>query len=94
MCRRSSKISTHPAGPASAATIPDHPLPADNCHIYGADGLGNNEFAVSELHHLHPAAKAIADEVCRARGSHDRLPGPADEYRRRVSAAIRRCQTR
>ncbi|HEY4309732.1 MAG TPA: nucleoside hydrolase [Pirellulales bacterium] len=46
-----------------APTIPDRPLPADNCHIYGADGLGNNDFAVSELHHLHPAAKVIADEV-------------------------------
>lgn len=46
-----------------AATIPERPLPADNCHIFGADGLGNNEFAVSELHHLHPAAKVISDEV-------------------------------
>jgi inosine-uridine nucleoside N-ribohydrolase len=46
-----------------APTVPDRPLPADNCHIYGADGLGNNDFAVSELHHVHPAAKVIADEV-------------------------------
>jgi len=46
-----------------APVVPDRPLPADNCHIFGADGLGNNDFAVSELHHLHPAAKVIADEV-------------------------------
>ena len=46
-----------------AATVPERPLPADNCHIFGADGLGNNEFAVSELQHLHPAAKVINDEV-------------------------------
>ncbi|HVU87169.1 MAG TPA: nucleoside hydrolase [Pirellulales bacterium] len=46
-----------------APTIPERPLPADNCHIYGADGLGNSDFAVSELHHLHPSAKIIADEI-------------------------------
>jgi len=46
-----------------APTVPDRPLPADNSHIYGADGLGNNDFAVSELHHVHPATKVIADEL-------------------------------
>jgi inosine-uridine nucleoside N-ribohydrolase len=46
-----------------APTLPDRTLPADNCHIYGADGLGNSDFAVSELHHVHPAAKVIADEI-------------------------------
>lgn len=46
-----------------APTIADRPLPADNCHIFGADGLGNNDFAVSELHHLHPAVKIISDEI-------------------------------
>ena len=44
-------------------TVPDRTLPADNCHIYGADGLGNSDFAVSELHHLHPSVKIISDEI-------------------------------
>ncbi|MBI2827332.1 MAG: nucleoside hydrolase [Planctomycetia bacterium] len=46
-----------------SATVPERPLPADNCHLYGADGLGNSDFATSELHHLHTAAKVIGDEI-------------------------------
>lgn len=46
-----------------AATAPDRPLPADNAHIYGADGLGNADFPVSQLHHKHLSVKVIADEL-------------------------------
>lgn len=46
-----------------AATAPDRPLPADNAHLYGADGLGNNNFPVSQLVHKHLSTKVIADEL-------------------------------
>jgi purine nucleosidase len=46
-----------------AAVAPDSPLPADSRHLFGADGLGQNDFAVAQLHHQHPADKVIVDEV-------------------------------
>ncbi len=46
-----------------AAAQPDRELPADCCHLFGADGLGNADFAVSQLHHQHLSDKVIADEV-------------------------------
>ena len=45
------------------ATAPDDGLPLVNRTIYGADGLGNANFQVAELHHRHPAEKVICDEV-------------------------------
>ena len=38
-------------------------LPADSRHIFGADGLGNANFQVAELQHLHASDKVICDEV-------------------------------
>jgi purine nucleosidase len=51
-----------------AASEPEHPLPADTTHLYGADGLGNANFAVAELHNLHSAEKVIADVARAAEG--------------------------
>lgn len=44
-------------------SLPEEGLPANNCHLYGADGLGNTHFQVAELHQRHPAEKVIHDEV-------------------------------
>jgi purine nucleosidase len=41
----------------------DDGLPGDLQHLYGADGLGNANFEVAELHHQHPSDKVICDEV-------------------------------
>jgi len=46
-----------------AASAPDEGLPPPTRNLYGSDGLGNSNFQVAELHHLHPAEKLIADEV-------------------------------
>jgi len=46
-----------------AASQPERDLPADCCHLFGADGLGNADFAVSELHHQHLSEKVIGDEL-------------------------------
>src|SRR6185437_1377335 len=35
----------------------------DSRAIFGADGLGNANFPVAELHHQHPAEKVITDEI-------------------------------
>lgn len=40
-----------------------NPLPADARHIFGNDGLGNNDFPCIEHHQRHPAEKVICDEV-------------------------------
>ena len=37
--------------------------PTDARHIHGADGLGNLNLPVPELHHQHPAEKIIHDEI-------------------------------
>ena len=37
--------------------------PTDARHIHGADGLGNLNLPVPELHHLHRAEKIIHDEI-------------------------------
>jgi purine nucleosidase len=44
-----------------AASEPEHSLPTDTTHLYGADGLGNARFEVAELHNAHPSDKVIAD---------------------------------
>jgi inosine-uridine nucleoside N-ribohydrolase len=45
------------------ASLPDYGLPANRANIFGADGLGNTNFTVAELHHRHPAEKVICDEL-------------------------------
>ena len=37
--------------------------PTDARHIHGADGLGNLNLPVPELHHQHPSEKIIHDEI-------------------------------
>jgi purine nucleosidase len=39
------------------------PLPVDARHIFGNDGLGNNDFPCIEHHQRHPAEKVICDEI-------------------------------
>jgi len=46
-----------------AASPPDHPLPVDGRHLFGADGLGGVVLKVAELRTPHPAEKIICDEV-------------------------------
>jgi inosine-uridine nucleoside N-ribohydrolase len=45
------------------ASSPDDGLPANCAHLFGADGLGNAHYQVSELQHRHPSEKVISDEV-------------------------------
>jgi inosine-uridine nucleoside N-ribohydrolase len=46
-----------------AAVQPERAPLADSRHIFGADGLGNADFPVAELHHQHPSEKVITDEI-------------------------------
>jgi purine nucleosidase len=46
-----------------AATEPERAPAADTRHLFGADGLGNANFQVAELHHQHPSEKVITDEI-------------------------------
>ncbi len=46
-----------------AAAEPDRPPETDARHIFGADGLGNANFLVAELHHLHASEKVLTDEL-------------------------------
>jgi len=46
-----------------AASSPMGGKPVDSRHINGTDGLGNSNFQVAELHHVHPAEKVICDEI-------------------------------
>jgi len=45
------------------ASDPDTPPSTDSRQINGADGLGNANFQVAELHHRHPSEKLIAEVV-------------------------------
>src|ERR1700689_2871691 len=45
------------------ASLPDDGLPANMANLYGADGLGNAQFAVAELVQRHPSEKVICDEI-------------------------------
>jgi purine nucleosidase len=49
-----------------AAVRPERDPLVDSRHVFGADGLGNADFAVAELHHVHPSDKVIADEIRKA----------------------------
>ncbi|HVA48241.1 MAG TPA: nucleoside hydrolase [Pirellulales bacterium] len=46
-----------------AAVRPERDPLVDSRHVFGADGLGNADFAVAELHHVHPSDKVITDEI-------------------------------
>ncbi len=73
-----------------SATEAEHGLPSDNRHIIGADGLGNANFDVVELHHLHPADKVIADEI---RSAPDEVTLVALGPLTNIAAAFRRDPT-
>ncbi len=45
------------------ASEPANSLPVDAKHIFGNDGLGNNDFPFVEHHQRHAAEKVIYDEV-------------------------------
>lgn len=49
-----------------AAVRPERDPLVDSRHVFGADGLGNADFAVAELHHQHPSDKVITDEIRKA----------------------------
>jgi len=51
-----------------AATSADAAPEVDTRNLHGDDGLGNTEFAVSQLHHQHPSEKIICDVVRSAPG--------------------------
>ncbi|HJT32817.1 MAG TPA: nucleoside hydrolase, partial [Pirellulales bacterium] len=46
-----------------AAVQPEYDPRVDSRHVHGADGLGNADFPVAELHHQHPSDKVITDEI-------------------------------
>ncbi len=53
-----------PRYPRLGAASPLEAAPAiDMCYLHGENGLGNEEFAVSQLHHQHPSEKILCDEV-------------------------------
>jgi inosine-uridine nucleoside N-ribohydrolase len=49
-----------------AAVHPERDPLVDSRHVFGADGLGNADFPVAELHHVHPSDKVITDEIRKA----------------------------
>lgn len=49
-----------------AAVRPERDPQVDSRHVFGADGLGNSDFPVAELHHVHPSDKVITDEIRQA----------------------------
>jgi len=46
-----------------AASVTDTAVAIDNRLMHGDDGLGNQGFVVSRLHHQHPSEKVICDTV-------------------------------
>jgi inosine-uridine nucleoside N-ribohydrolase len=52
-----------PRWPRIGAAAPDDTPVVDGRNIHGANGLGDMEFAVAELHHVAPAEKIIADAL-------------------------------
>jgi len=53
-----------PRYPRLGAASPLEAAPAiDMRYLHGENGLGNEEFAVSQLHHQHPSEKILCDEV-------------------------------
>jgi purine nucleosidase len=45
------------------ASLADDGLPANMTSLFGADGLGNAQFSVAELHQRHLSEKVICDEA-------------------------------
>ncbi len=54
--------------PRIGAAPLDNPLPLDELHMNGADGLGATEIPVAGLANLHTAEKVLADEIRSANG--------------------------
>jgi purine nucleosidase len=52
-----------PRLPRLGAAPLDASLAEDGRQLHGADGLGNADFPVAELHNMHPAEKVLCDEV-------------------------------
>jgi inosine-uridine nucleoside N-ribohydrolase len=52
-----------PRLPRLGAAPLDTSLAEDGRQLHGADGLGNANFPVAELHNMHPAEKVLCDEV-------------------------------
>jgi inosine-uridine nucleoside N-ribohydrolase len=50
------------------ASMPEMGLPNRELNLHGADGLGNANFPVSQLQHIHRSEKVICDEVRAAPG--------------------------
>lgn len=73
-----------------AAVEPERAAPVDSRHLYGADGLGNSNFAVAELHQRHPSEKVIADEI---RAAPDSVTVIALGPLTNIAAALRRDPT-
>ncbi len=55
--------------PRVGAALPGGRMTADRRHLHGANGLGDAEFKVAELHHRHASDKVICDEVHAAPGA-------------------------
>jgi inosine-uridine nucleoside N-ribohydrolase len=69
-----------------AATVPDREL-ASSVDLYGADGLGNANFPVAELHQRHASEKVLYDEIRTSPGNVTVLAlGPLTN----VASALRR----
>lgn len=54
--------------PRLGTADPDQVLRTDNRELCGEDGLCGAMFRLAELHHLHPSAKVMADEIRLAPG--------------------------
>lgn len=54
--------------PRLGAADPEQPLRTDGRELSGSDGLCGADFRLAELHHRHPSAKVIADEIRAASG--------------------------
>ena len=52
-----------------AAVAPDNPPSIDRRQLFGADGLGNTNLPVAELHQRHLSEKVLTDEIRRAPAS-------------------------
>ncbi len=46
-----------------AAAEPESSPAVETRRMHGADGLGNAQFPVAELHHMHPSDKVMFDEI-------------------------------
>lgn len=49
-----------------AASPAEHGAAVDSRHLFGANGLGDAQFKVAELHHQHASEKVLAEEIRKA----------------------------